>query len=274
MKISIITNANPYILDYLVDRSSLPALTRKNADFIEAIVNLDSNYAKDFIINKPHNDYDPFKNCESADGKYYGSTRYWFNEMTKQDCNFKRCVLGAIISIDSTNSTHLEASINGRRRMCEIICEHCTNHIDLVNMLNVPFNPSNHNHLLSLLTTKCEAKKGGARFNLSFASKFCSYASKFLGANNSYSKYDNIVSDALPEYVWIYLREKRKKREYKINTYQNADMNEEQDYQYRLDVFYKYSLDIDRIINVLCENGININRDEFDHIIWYGTKGR
>ena len=266
----------PYELDYYCcSNKKIPALTRKNADFIEAIVRLDSNYAKDFEASyKPSKDFDPVINCTSSNKKYCGSTAYWFNEMTKQNCDFKRCVLGAVISIDSTNSTHLEASINGRKRMCEIICKYCTNYAELVGMLNVHFNPSNYDHLLSLLTTQFESKKGGTRFNLSFASKFCSYASKFLESDNSYSKYDNVVSDALPEYVWIYLGEKRKKGEYKINTHKNICINKKEDYKHRLDIFYKYSLDIDRIIKKLSENGININKDEFDHIIWYGTKGK
>ena len=49
----IITSENPYILDYLLCDKKRPALTRKNADFIEAVIRLDSNYAKDSYINEP-----------------------------------------------------------------------------------------------------------------------------------------------------------------------------------------------------------------------------
>ena len=39
----IIRDSNPYVMDKLVDYNNIAALTRKNADFIEAIIRLDSN---------------------------------------------------------------------------------------------------------------------------------------------------------------------------------------------------------------------------------------
>lgn len=100
MKAEITSNENPYVLDYVAGRTDkLPALTRKNADFIEAVIHLDSNYAKDLEINPPSNGYDPELNVESSNGKYCGSTAYWFNEMKKPNCDFKKCVLGAVISL-------------------------------------------------------------------------------------------------------------------------------------------------------------------------------
>lgn len=275
MPVSIITNENPYVLDCVDGRTDkLPALTRKNADFIEAVVHLDSNYAKDGEINEPSPGYEPEDNAESSDGMYCGSTAYWFNEMRKPDCNFRRCVLGAVIAIDSTNSTHLEAAILGRKSMRDIICRYCNSYRDLVNMLNIPFTASNHNHLISLLTAKTIAKKdGGARYNISFATKFCAYAAIFLNSQIKYSKYDNIVSDALPVYAKIYLNETKNKREYKINEYQTKELDDEGNYQYRLDVYEKYELTISRILNELRSDKIYLTREEFDHIVWYGLKG-
>lgn len=275
MKVKITSSENAYVLDYVAGRTDkLPALTKKNADFIEAVVHLDSNYAKDLEINPPSNGYDPELNIESSNGKYCGSTAYWFNEMKKTNCDFKKCVLGAVIAIDSTNSTHLEAAILGRKSMRDVICRNCKDWHGLVEMLNVPFDSSNHNHIISLLAVKTIAKKdGGARYNISFATKFCAYAAIFLEAQTKYSKYDNIVSGALPTYVKVYLGETKNTREYKINEYQRRKLDDTENYQYRLEVYAKYENAISRILNELSKDSVNLSREEFDHIIWYGLKG-
>lgn len=274
MAVDIITSENPYILDYLPGDKKRPALTRKNADFIEAVIHLDSNYAKDYYINEPSVGYDPEIYAESSNGKYCGSTAYWFNEMKTPNCNFRKCVLGAVIAIDSANSTHLEASVSGRKTMRDIICNKCNNYLDLIDMLNTLFKPLNHNHLIALLTTKTISKKDGKiRFNISFATKFCAYASIFLNSKIQYSKYDNIVSDALPYYSEIYLNEHEKQNEYKINDTQRRKLDEEGNFQYRLNVYSDYQKKINRIIEKLKSDGINLTIEEFDHIVWYGLKG-
>ena len=107
--------AEPYTLDeYEFEKTTLPALTDKNAEFIEAILKLDSNYAKEFAYTEPDKDFDPE---EKKQNKYCGSIQYWFEEMQKDGADFSKCVLGAIISIDRSNSTHLNAATNGRVEM-------------------------------------------------------------------------------------------------------------------------------------------------------------
>lgn len=273
MAVDIITSENPYVLDYLLGDKKRPALTRKNADFIEAIVRLDSNYAKDSYITNPDAGYDPEINAESSNGKYCGSTAYWIDEMKKPNCNFRKCVLGAVIAIDSANSTHLEAAVSGRKTMRDIICNKCNNYLDLIDILNTPFEPTNHNHLIALLTNKTISKKDGkVRFNISFATKFCAYASIFLNSKIQYSKYDNVVSDALPYYSEIYLNEHKDLKEYKINDNQRRKLDEEGNFQYRLNVYSDYQKTINRIIEKLKSDGINLTIEEFNHIVWYGLK--
>jgi hypothetical protein len=273
MKVEIIHSENPYVMDYVAERLKMPALTRKNADFIEAVVRLDSNYAKDFEIHEPSENYDPEENAESSHGKYCGSTAYWFSELMKTNCNFRKCILGAVIAIDRTNTTHLEASYDGRKTMRNIICDYCNDYHDLVRMLEVPFKRDKHNHLISLLNQKTIAKKDdGARYNISFATKFCTYAAIFLDSQIRYSKYDNIVSDALPTYSKVYLGESKNAREYKINEYQRRNLDDNGNFQYRLDVYGKYESAISRILNELRADGIYLTREEFDHIVWYGLK--
>ena len=51
-------------------------------------------------------------------------------------------------------------------------------------------------------------------YYLSFASKFCSYASSILGSKIAYSKYDKVVAQALPIYYQVYCEELVRKTEY------------------------------------------------------------
>lgn len=281
-KVKIIEGANPYELDRVETSNGVVALTRKNADFIEAVVRLDSNYGDDLIIKEPSKGYDPESNAQKSSKKNRGSTAYWFGEMQKPNCDFSRCVLGAIISIDITNSTHLEAAyfldqsgnkVPCRKRMRDIICSQCSNCQELVDLLNQLFEPKNHNHLISLLTAKTVSKKGGKpRYNISFATKFCAYASLFLKANNKYSKYDNIVSDALPKYEEIYLGRKKRTKEYKIEHNKLKNKSDAENYQYRLDVYANYAKTIDDILEFLNTTGVSLTKEEFDHIVWYSFK--
>lgn len=267
--VKIISSKNPYILDYIADQhENVPALTRKNADFIEAVVRLDSNYANDLAITKPDHGFDPEEHAGNSNGMYCGSTAYWFDQM-QNNSDFRRNVLGAVIAIDRTNSTHLEACANGRIEMRNIICGCCNNYRDLIDKLNDRFSSDNHNHMIALLTQPIQSKgKEGKRYNLSFATKFCSYASTFLNASRHYSKYDNVVSAALPMYGRIYLGMNIPKGAFKIIPHPKEDK-----FEHRLKVYEKYAGCIEKIIAKLQSDNINISKDELDHIIWYGYKG-
>lgn len=267
---------SPYILD-TIHGEVIPALTRKNADFIEAVVHLDSNYGMDDDIDsKPDKKFDPFTHVSQSKGLYCGSSAYWFNEM-KNGGDYKKCLLGAIISIDRTNSTHLEATKDGRMEMFKIISGASKDVNELQNELNKPFDSNPKHHLIGLMSIDLPAKgKNGERSNLSFASKFCSYASAFLGCRNQYSKYDNVVSEHLKDYVYHYLGEKIKKNKVQYSSlikkqYSTADER----LNYVLSIYSTYVGYIDAIIERLrSDYGTNISKDELDHIIWYGFKGR
>ncbi len=282
--VKIVSDANPYVLDKVdssTEKKKITALTKKNADFIKAVIRLDSNYGDDFVSKSPAKGYDP-ENAKSTNKKNRGSTAYWFYEMKKNGCDFKKCVLGAIISIDSTNSTHLEAAyfekqdgtkVSCRKGMRDIICDKCSDYKDLLQMLDQPFDAKNPDHLISLLTEKTfQIKDGKPRYNISFATKFCAYASFFLGATIKYPKYDNVVSDALPKYEKIYLNRKKKLKEYKIDHNKAKTMSDDKNYQYRLDVYDKYSKTISEILKALKSDNINLTEEEFDHIVWYSMK--
>ena len=261
-------------MDYAVGGGlKVPALTRKNADFIEAVVGLDSNYNRDADIDSaPDDGFDPFVNVSSSGGKYCGSSAYWFHKM-ENGGNFEECLLGAIISIDRTNSTHLESAIDGRLKIKNIIMNACNNVDDLKRELNKDFHINPKEHLIGLMSEEMDAKKKNKRSNLSFASKFCAYASICLGTKLEYSKYDNVVASHLGDYLRLYLNDRiTKAKEYK---YDSTKKNKSDDgLQYTVDIYIRYYELIGNIISKAKQNNVQIDRNEFDHIVWYGFKGR
>ncbi len=266
----IISNpSNPYLLDRLANKPVFLALTRKNADYISSIIN---NFSDESRIKEPSKNFEPEKNCSSADGMYCGSMAYWFEEMKKDktNSNFRKNVLGAVIAIDTFNKTHLESCKDGRTKMRDRICKACSDLNGLVTKLNEPFDSNKSDHLISILTGEIDAKKQDQKkFNLSFATKFCSYASFFLTAKATYSIYDSIVSEYLPDYVIEYLKPQvRKKISYKIPTARKGT----NPLNLRLEIYEDYSKKIEEIIKYLRKNNIRINKRELDHIIWYNSK--
>lgn len=250
MKARIETYSSAYELDRIVGRKAIVALTRKNADFLNAVVRIDSRYSKVFNYNNENVIKNLFDKMQSG-GEFEG------------------LVFDAISEIDRTNSTHLEAAVDGRKIMADRVCEICRNIDNLKDELQKEFSVQNNNHILARLTDKIQAKKeGGFRYNLSFASKFCSYAAEFLNIGKKYSKYDNVVATALPDYSKIYLGIAMKRGTFLIQQYHKN----EDELQYRLEIYEKYCNCIDSIIATLKEDNIDISKDEFDHIVWYSSK--
>jgi len=117
------------------------------------------------------------------------------------------------------------------------------------------------NHLIKLMSKPIKATgKEGYRSNLSFASKFCSSAAKFLKCKTRYSKYDGVVAKALPLYSKVYLNTEYKKKNYFSTS----------DYDKKYDIYKEYATVIEKII---VEINNLLNKDEVDHIIWYTYKG-
>ena len=255
-------SADPYVPDYIKwfgKEGMIPALTEKNKKFFEAVVRLDSNYRRDFNINAfPDSRFDPTKHVSNSDGLYCGSLAYWFNEMTINKKDYEKCLLGAIISIDRTNSTHLQATINGRSKIKETIMKTCPDVDALRTELKKDLSSNKKTHLIKKISDALPAaKEGETRSNISFASKFCSYASIHLIDDDKYSKYDNVVAKHLSKYVLLYLNEKMQKEKTDV-----------------VEMYVNYCSYIDRIRDSLVENeNINLTRSELDHIIWYGFKG-
>lgn len=296
-----------YALDYVYNDmitkgQKIPALTRKNADFIEGVVKIDSNYGRDLDVESKYDakivnikDYleKYLKNVNQKDeevsdseietktkksnnkAKYCGSIAYWFNQMNNGQYDFETCLSGAIIAIDRTNSTHLNSSINGRL----VIKDRILNDLNINDVKGL----KNHlklknNDLISKLTDEMDGvRKNTKRYNLSFASKFCAYAAQFLLNEFLYSKYDNIVSTNLPIYEKLYLG----KLDVKNNTYL-INQNHKKKYstllEFYLSIYENYCKTINEILEEVNsqydKKEDKLTLDEFDHIIWYGLKGK
>ena len=266
--IRISRSKDPYIMD-MVTGFEIAALTKKNSNFIEAVLKLDSNYRKEQKAVPPDDRFVLNEHACNSNGLYCGSTKFWFNEMTNSnsDYSYKECVLGAVISIDRSNSTHLETTENGRKKMARRIVKRCPNIDELIDCLSTPFK-ADDSHLISCMLRKGlkSIKDGSDMYYLSFASKFCSYASTFLNLQTDYSKYDNVVAKALPVYYQAYCNKNVRTTEFLV------DNSTSDKYHNRLSVYEKYSDTIAVIINAIGKSD-RLSRDEFDHIIWYGMKG-
>lgn len=272
MNFTLNSTPDPYILDYckLKNGAELPALTRKNANFITAVIKLDSNYGRDADVNdKPHKKFDPIKSSKRIK---CGSTAFWFDKM-KNGGDFKTCLAGAIVAIDRVNSTHLEASKNGRDIIRERIFQICPTYSKMVAELEK--NLENQNHIIAKISAPIEAKRGNTsdRYNLSFASKFCAYAAKYLETQQQYVIYDQVIASHLPLYIEAYLCGKSDKDFYSCDFYSYKDKCIKKHQAVDILKFYrKYSYTIETIIDIVKSQGIS--KEEFDHIVWYCLKGK
>ncbi len=246
------------------------AITRDNADIIECILSFDATYSGGTGVNAKPNK------------RFGGSLAYWQNwankifaisSATTQEKEYKRFVDELVEVVDRSNATHLTAAINGRGKTAKRITTKCKTLQDLKNELSKdPFIAKNGiedvdpNHILHKLSEPLPSKKGSMRCNISFASKFCQFASKILGASYEYSKYDNIVSKALPAYINKYLNIKYNSGYFLTGGKSLSEKTRK---------YAKYCNCIDKIlekVNAGKSNSQQISREEFDHIVWYTNK--
>lgn len=278
-----------------------PLLTRKNANFIEAIIDLDSDYG---WAGKEKNEPDPkflkikrqLKKLKNPNRHYYGSVAYWAEQLKNPSngLSFKNNLLGFIWAVDATNSTHLEACVNGRKKMLGIIT-----HFEINNLKKLEkalWGPLDNNSLFYQMLEPIKLrKKTSDRINLSFTSKFFSYASQYLlhpplpndpafldcsdikRCNDlmkdhlsttkglEYPRYDGIVSSHLYLYANRYLG-----KNVKEDHYSTEKISGQRSY---FDMYKdEYMVDILSIQKALEKDDQYLSLSEIDHIIWYGNK--
>lgn len=141
-----------YQLDYFeFDGKNYPSLTKKNRDFIEAILSIDSNY-RQYKNNTIHNHIYEI----TAD-----SLSEIFKRLNAENEDFETTLLKIIVLIDSSNSTHLSTSfytgddnskfvninnknynvLNGLKEMRDRITKKINNANELIEAIKIPFNP-------------------------------------------------------------------------------------------------------------------------------------
>ena len=258
----------PYELDRLEneDGIKIAAITRKNIDFISAVIRLDSNYSREHFKQEPDKGFDPIQNVDSFK-KYCGSMEYWLDSLSKSDSfeEYRRNIYGAIISIDRANSTHLGSSKSGRAVIAERILRNFKTVNELKGALLVPFSQNDKNHIIAIISKPIDGvRENTVRINLSFATKFCAYTSMYLLKRDLYSKYDNVVAENLHFYANAYLNRPMKCSAFKSNSRKLED---------KLKIYSLYSDVITSILEAVKKKiGEEVTREEFDHIVWYCNK--
>ena len=296
-----------YQLDsFKFESEKYPTLSKKNRDFVEAILSIDSNYRQYTNNTINHHIYKNIKDPLSE----------IFKRLNDENEDFKTNLLKIIVLIDTSNSTHLSASfytgddnsefvtinnkeynvLNGLKEMRDRITKSIHNASELIETIKRPFDPYDKNHIFNIMnepTIKREKNKKysevneayiqkNKKFNTSFVSKFLSYCYSYLiGNNNIYSKYDNVLVKYLPIYYAHYKNSENKIDKNDKNKYILSNLNKEQLRKQGIEnlkigfakLYKKYNDDIQEIIDKLKEQNINLTRDEVDHIIWYTLKG-
>ncbi len=238
-------------LEYL-DKNYI-AFTKNNIDLIEFCISVDSSYRNAF------------------NGKEGSSA-----ELIKNHWDFRKEEIENIVKkIDKENSTHL--AVSGYKTTTQDKSNNKNNEgigevVEKILSIS-DFEGRLRNADPNLVNEIAGADKNVSKF--SFASKFCSYVSRYRFNNhNAYSIYDRVISEILPYYEWKYLgvegihaRRKRNKLKEIVSTVKNfADKN-----KFDYEGYNKLIGEIIKAINN--KEKIEVNRTIFDKILWYYYKG-
>lgn len=267
---------NPKLYGFqFIDENAKPKLlklNKYNAGLVEYMIANNSSYGR-----SGNKDAKPAKNKkgknkgELKEKGYHGSEAYWLTELKQKletntsEWDYETIIKYCVIAIDSENRTHLNSDVCGReeitKRILEIKSENLKKllqnddkNYELLKKISAATNPEN--------TKKGSKKNYKSRENLSFASKFCHFASYYLFEENEkyqfgYSIYDGVMGKAIGVYA----------NHFNID-YHNFDKRI--DSGENIVQFYKnYQKSIDEILK---QNGNEINRQQFDHLLWYYYK--
>lgn len=103
------------------------------------------------------------------------------------------------------------------------------------------------------------AKTSKKRYNFSFASKFCTYISRYhFNEYDKFMPYDNVLQSVLPYYAWVYCKIKKVE-----------DFKKKGNYQGYIDLARK----IIEQSQVLYGSEERLTLKEFDRLLWYKYKG-
>lgn len=247
-------NDNPYYFD-TDENDVFPIFTQKNLDLVGALIRYNSDYSAAIDVNHPE-----YKDTYAG---ILTDKKDAFFDFKKDNGEALKKV---IISIDKINHTHLKSegpkakSHDGINKTAKKIMDMD----DLVQRLKNG-NPDVVNEIAS-------AVKG--KNNFSFASKFCAYVSELaLGNKDKYCKYDKVVQEILPLYIYHYVGEEKARKNCKI--IRKSGNIESAISRFRKNKDYDgYKKIIDDIINGIKEKDrIAVTYSQLDHLLWYYFKG-
>jgi len=230
--------------EFHLDKNGFVKLTNRNANVAQEKVNAS---AKD------------------ADGKKSSKTRKTLSairedDLTKNDLfqliqkesqkDFCDGFLDIVKKINDTNSTRLSNEEQAyfakyiSKNKDEILKQIKFGNVEVVNVLaEAGYNTSKKRH------------------NFSFASKFCTYISRYLFKEcDKFTPYDNVLQNILPYYAWAYCGDK---------TVENFKKNRKSGYGNYIALIRKI---IASAKNLYGENQ-KLSLKEFDRLLWYKYKG-
>ena len=209
-------------------------------------------------------------------------------EKDSESFTLDEILAGAIAAVDNENATHLNSNGIGKLWVWEQIREFIRKNkaqgvLDclrnrrenlfnciggLVKAINDIGERKQHNEkcktafvkhpwLFGAIAASEKRTKYNDRKNISFASKFCHYASFYVfkdedgDAQDGWSIWDNVLKKVLPKYLDFY----------KIAQWSPKDLED----------YWKYCKAVDETI---IKSGNEISRNGFDHLLWYYYKGK
>lgn len=211
-----------------MDRYGMLSLTEKNVKLIGSMLLVDSRYR------------DAFRGVEGSAQqlfKTYGITQERYS------------VTEIVVTLNEENATHLPVG-DGIRLTVDTICKID----DLEGRLK-----SGDAGLVDEI-----ARAVPGRYNASFASKYCTFASQYVLDKDNFVIYDSVIADVIPYYAYYYLQENYLRRTRSVWPEKIKSQDGYDDYR-KL---------IKRIIAAAKEDtGYDLSCAEFDSTLWYYYKG-
>lgn len=232
-------------LDYLDKNKKFIDFTQNNIELIDFCLSIDSSYR------------DAFNPTSKGSSAYLITNEWFFDKDTIKDICER---------IDKENSTHLAVSGHnkGDKTGVDAVVKKI---LDIAN-----FETKLKNADADLVDEIAKAVPEISKF--SFASKFCTYVSRYKDKNpNAYSIYDKVISEILPYYEWKFLHttkiHARKNRNKKVVSTIENTFAKKGSFNYE-----GYNKLIGQIIEAINkEKKLTIDRLTFDRMLWYYYKG-
>lgn len=225
------------VYSFDMDKNGFPALTQKNVDLVNFLIDNDSNYRYDADPENNDSTYNLIKNSKET-----------------RDVEIIKKI---VKKIDKQNSTHQASEgAKGGGDGINITASYISEIDNLYGRLKEE-DPTLVNEIAKAIPT---------RYTFSFASKYCNYMSRYLFDADGYSIYDDILCKILPYYAWVYIKENHKaqKKSKIAKTFAAKDKGDYKGYRDLIDRIRQKAFE---------ETGYKIGRVDFDHLLWYYYKG-